>query len=160
MADDYEVGYGKPPKHTRFRKGQSGHPGAGPRARPTSDRNEAPARRQDQDQGQWRRSDGAERSRALCLALIQKAMGGDVRAFSKIVEIIGPEMADELKAAASLTSADVDIVRRALARAGRQTPAAPLPQQSKTLKGERSHELSRHLHPPSWAPPSACCGIS
>ena len=25
MADDYEVGYGKPPKHTRFRKGQSGN---------------------------------------------------------------------------------------------------------------------------------------
>lgn len=24
--DDYEVGYGKPPKHTRFKKGQSGNP--------------------------------------------------------------------------------------------------------------------------------------
>jgi hypothetical protein len=29
-------------------------------------------------------------SRALCLALIQKGMAGDVRAFSKIVEIVGP----------------------------------------------------------------------
>jgi len=27
---DYEVGYGRPPKHTRFRKGQSGNP-KGPR---------------------------------------------------------------------------------------------------------------------------------
>ena len=26
-ADTYEVGYGKPPKHTRFKKGQSGNPG-------------------------------------------------------------------------------------------------------------------------------------
>lgn len=25
MAKDYEVGYGKPPKHTRFKKGQSGN---------------------------------------------------------------------------------------------------------------------------------------
>ena len=25
MADKYEVGYGKPPKQTRFRKGQSGN---------------------------------------------------------------------------------------------------------------------------------------
>lgn len=27
MSDDYEVGYGKPPKHSQFKKGQSGHPG-------------------------------------------------------------------------------------------------------------------------------------
>jgi Family of unknown function (DUF5681) len=28
---DYEVGYGKPPQHTRFRKGHSGNPGGRPR---------------------------------------------------------------------------------------------------------------------------------
>ena len=66
-------------------------------------------------------------ARAICLALIQKALGGDVRAFSKIVDIIGPAMADELKAAASPSSADVDILRRALDRAGEQTPASRLP---------------------------------
>lgn len=56
-------------------------------------------------------------TRALCLALIQKGMAGDVRAISKIIDIAGPEMADELKATAvSLRSADVEIVRRSLAR--------------------------------------------
>lgn len=30
MSDDYEVGYGKPPKHTQFKKGQSGNPGRKP----------------------------------------------------------------------------------------------------------------------------------
>ena len=30
-ADVHEVGYGKPPAHTRFRKGQSGNPGGRPR---------------------------------------------------------------------------------------------------------------------------------
>ena len=29
--DEYKVGYGKPPVHTRFRKGQSGNPGGRPR---------------------------------------------------------------------------------------------------------------------------------
>jgi len=29
---DYEVGYGKPPRHTRFMKGQSGNPRGGRRA--------------------------------------------------------------------------------------------------------------------------------
>jgi hypothetical protein len=28
---DYEVGYGKPPRHTRFRRGQSGNPKGRPR---------------------------------------------------------------------------------------------------------------------------------
>ena len=27
----YEIGYGKPPKHTRFKPGQSGHPSGRPR---------------------------------------------------------------------------------------------------------------------------------
>lgn len=31
--DDYDVGYGKPPKHTRFRKGQSGNPAGKKRPR-------------------------------------------------------------------------------------------------------------------------------
>lgn len=26
-GDDYEIGYGRPPKHSRFQKGQSGNPG-------------------------------------------------------------------------------------------------------------------------------------
>jgi len=33
--DDYEVGYGKPPRHTRFKKGQSGNP----RGRPAGGKN-------------------------------------------------------------------------------------------------------------------------
>jgi hypothetical protein len=31
----YDVGYGKPPRHTQFRKGQSGNPGGRPRRPPT-----------------------------------------------------------------------------------------------------------------------------
>ena len=31
MAEDYEVGYGKPPRHSRFTKGYSGHPEGRPK---------------------------------------------------------------------------------------------------------------------------------
>jgi hypothetical protein len=34
-TEDYEVGYGKPPRHTRFAKGQSGNP----RGRPCGAKN-------------------------------------------------------------------------------------------------------------------------
>ena len=30
-TDDYEVGYRRPPEHTRFKKGRSGNPGGRPR---------------------------------------------------------------------------------------------------------------------------------
>ena len=32
-TDRYEVGYGKPPKNTRFKKGMSGNPGGRPSAK-------------------------------------------------------------------------------------------------------------------------------
>lgn len=31
MSSDYEVGYGKPPKHSRFKKGESGNPKGRPK---------------------------------------------------------------------------------------------------------------------------------
>ncbi|MCH9053666.1 MAG: hypothetical protein IIA72_21850 [Proteobacteria bacterium] len=33
MSNDYEVGYGKPPKHTQFKKDQSGNPKGRPKGR-------------------------------------------------------------------------------------------------------------------------------
>jgi hypothetical protein len=117
MADDYEVGYGKPPKHSRFRKGQSGNSAGRPKGSINiqSEMKRLLVRKTEiKVNGAIQR---IPRSRVLCLALIQKGMAGDVRAISKIIDIAGPETADELKAtAASLTSADLDLLRRALAR--------------------------------------------
>ena len=116
MADDYEFGYGKPPKHTRFRKGQSGNLAGRPKG---STNVQAEMKRLLVAKTKIKVNGVVETvptSKALCLALIQKGMAGDVRAFSKIVEIVGPEMADELRAAASVSPADVDILRHALAR--------------------------------------------
>jgi Family of unknown function (DUF5681) len=44
--DGYRVGYGKPPKHTQFKKGQSGNPrGRGSKSRVPYEEDEFPLRR-------------------------------------------------------------------------------------------------------------------
>jgi hypothetical protein len=126
VAKIFDVGYGKPPKHTRFRKGHSGNP----RGRPKGSLDVKTELSRLLAAKTKIKINGAVQSvstaRALCLALIQKAMGGDVRAFSKIVEMVGPEMADELKATASVTPADIDILHRALARRDGQNAGLPV----------------------------------
>ena len=132
MADTYDVGYGKPPQHTRFRKGHSGNPSGRPKGSldvKTELRRLLAIKTKIKLNGAVQTISTA---RAMCLALIQKAMGGDVRAFSKIVEIVGPEIADELKATASVSPADIDILHRALARregrrSGASAPTADQP---------------------------------
>lgn len=136
MAEEYEVGYGKPPRHTQFKKGCSGHPAGRPRGATnvtTELKRLLGARTTIKINGAVQKVSTAK---AICLALIQKALSGDVRAFSKIVDIIGPAMADELKAAASPSSADVDILRRALDRADGHTPAASPPSIAQDLLEE------------------------
>ena len=40
MKDDYEIGYGKPPKDTQFKKKQSGNPSGRPKKKISTDMNE------------------------------------------------------------------------------------------------------------------------
>jgi Family of unknown function (DUF5681) len=61
----YKVGYGKPPVHAQFRKGQSGNPGGRPRRAPT-ERAKALTLRE-----AYRRITVKEDGRALTLPAIQ-----------------------------------------------------------------------------------------
>ncbi len=63
----------------------------------------------------------------MCMALVQKALKGDVRAFSKVVEISGPNMADELRAVASVSPADLDLLHLALNRRDEETNSGQAP---------------------------------
>jgi hypothetical protein len=116
MAKDYDVGYGRPPKDSRFKKGQSGNPGGRPTGSPnlqTEMKCLLAAKTNIKVKGVVQ---AVPTSKALCLALLQKAMSGDVRAFSKIAEIVGPEMADEMAKAARLALEDFEIVEGAIMR--------------------------------------------
>lgn len=122
MAKKYDVGYSKPPQHTQFKKGQSGNPAGRPKgARSLQEelKRLLAAKTKIKSNGVIKTVPAV---RALGIMLMQKAMAGDVRALSKIVEIAGPGMTDELKAAAGeLSPTDLDMLRRALEVENEQT---------------------------------------
>ena len=98
MADDYEVGYGRPPRDTRFRKGQSGNP----KGRPKGSKNVATVFLEEmrrlvvvREGGKTRRIGKQE---ALVTSLWNKAIKGDIRAVENIPREELDLLAEELRA--------------------------------------------------------------
>ena len=84
-AADYAVGYGKPPLHTRFRKGQSGNP----RGRPRRSQDLAGLLSEALD----RPASGAGRTpatqrEAIIGALVEKSAAGDLRATKLLFDLM------------------------------------------------------------------------
>ena len=84
---DYKVGYGKPPKGTRFKKGKSGNP----RGRPKGSLNLATDLTAELGEHITVREDGRPRrvskQRALIKSLMAKALQGDVRATTSLLAL-------------------------------------------------------------------------
>ncbi|MES0863738.1 DUF5681 domain-containing protein [Ruegeria sp. SCPT10] len=92
---DYEVGYRKPPKNTRFRKGQSGNPKGRPkgaRGLKTDLRAELSERVTITENG---RRKTLTKQQLVMKQLTARAVKADIRAISKLAELaialLGPE---------------------------------------------------------------------
>ena len=85
---DYEVGYGRPPQHTRFVKGQSGNP----RGRPAGSKNLVTLLTRELDQQVQVSEDGRRRKVAkrqvMLMQLVNKAIAGDLRATKMVHELL------------------------------------------------------------------------
>lgn len=85
-GDDYEVGYGKPPRHTRFAPGKSGNPSGRPKKpRTTSETLARSLARKIEitENGQRKKITTLE---ALIMRLVSKAAAGDNSALKQLLQ--------------------------------------------------------------------------
>ena len=82
---DYAVGYGKPPLHTRFRKGRSGNPRGRPKRATdlASLLSRALDRRVPSEEGH-----SETQREAIIAALVEKSVAGDLRATKLLFELM------------------------------------------------------------------------
>jgi hypothetical protein len=84
VANDYTVGYGKTPEHTRFGKGQSGNP----KGRPKGSKNFATRVQQFADEKIALKEGGKSRKVSkfdgIFLQLLNRSIAGDVRAAREV----------------------------------------------------------------------------
>ena len=115
MPPFYEVGYGKPPKHTRFQKGQSGNPGGRKRGM-TTERAKALALKEAYRKLRVQEDEGVVAMPAIQaimrsqVSLAAKGNGPAQRAVIKAVEAIEKELAEIEAAELARRKKPIDVV--------------------------------------------------
>jgi hypothetical protein len=95
MSDEYKVGYGKPPKKSQFRKGQSGNP----KGRPKGSKNVGTFLMEELMSSVTLSENGrpttVPKAKLLAKRLIAKAANGDMRAIAMTFELAAKYQKEE-----------------------------------------------------------------
>ena len=117
MTDD-EVGYGKPPKHTQFKSGQSGNPNGRPKGTKNLKADLAEELSEQVIIHEGGQSKTVSKQRAMVKGLIAKALGGDINAIAKIRGLVERLLLpdEEPGTETPLSSDDQEILKRFVER--------------------------------------------
>ena len=126
MEGKYDVGFGKPPKHSRFKKGKSGNP----RGRPKGSRNFSSDVKETLEEPIRVTHHGKARTvstqHAALMRLREKALSGDRHALDRLIELARVYNDEEMaEAAAKLDATDAEILKDYEAKVLRQGRVAP-----------------------------------
>ena len=120
--EPYEVGYGKPPKHTRFKPGQSGHPSGRPRGQLNFRTVVREALKEKVTMREGDRTRTVSKMDAIIQVTFNKALKGDAKglvAFLQLIRWAGlMDEQPELSATESIGEDDEAIVTGYLERHG------------------------------------------
>lgn len=106
---DYEVGYGKPPKHTQFQKGQSGNPSGKSKKEISIKAKLMQIASEDITVQKNGKSQPMTHLEAMVFTVFAKALKGDLRAVKFITEQIGGDVSETSHPQQlQLTSADLE----------------------------------------------------
>ena len=138
MESDHDVGFRKPPRHSQFKKGQSGNP----KGRPRGSRNFSTDLRETLEEPIRVTHHGKAKSVSTQLAALmrlrEKALGGDVRALDRLLELARLYNDDEMaEAATRLSATDAEILEAHDAKVLRRAATA------KTQRGTRKRRDTR-----------------
>ena len=116
---DYEVGYGKPPRHTRFKKGQSGNP----RGRPSGSKNLKTLLNEALNERVVVAEEGGRRKitkrEAIVTQLVNRSASADFRAIKILLDMVRDiESQTELASAetSAFSEADEKVIEQLRAR--------------------------------------------
>ena len=118
----YEIGYGKPPKHTRFKPGQSGYPSGRPRGQRNLRTSVRDALKEKITMREGDRTRNVSKMDAIIQVTLNKALKGDAKAFVAFIQLarwVGlMDEEPELSSTESISAEDEAILAGYLERLG------------------------------------------
>ena len=142
MADDYEIGYGKPPKHGRFKKGRSGNPKGRPKGNRDFSTDLLETLRAPVQLTEKGRPKTVSTQQAALLRLREKALSGDARALDRLIDLArihnDEDLAEEVSAA--LAPSDQAILETYTARLRRRDQSQPIVGERPSSESEQNED--------------------
>jgi hypothetical protein len=126
MSEDFEVGYGKPPRHTQFQKGTSGNAKGRPRGAKNLKTDLVEELQEQVLIREGGKGKAVSKQRAMIKSLMARAVKGDTRAANLLLTMFLKLVPDEVddKETNNLTETDLAILER-FKKDAMKSPVAP-----------------------------------